>query len=64
MLELGLCESVNNGENGVQPDGVADSGKSVDEEVAELLLSVCVSKLLDRLNYMQECGTSFSASRD
>lgn len=31
-------------------DGVADSGKSVDEEVAELLLSVDVGKLLSRLN--------------
>lgn len=31
-------------------DGVADSGKSVDEEVAELLLSLDVGKLLSRLN--------------
>ncbi len=31
-------------------DGVADGGKSVDEEVAELLLSVDVGKLLNRLN--------------
>lgn len=31
-------------------DGVADSGKSVDEQVAELLLSVDVAKLLSRLN--------------
>ncbi len=31
-------------------DGVADNGKSVDEEVAELLLSVDVGKLLSRLN--------------
>jgi RNA polymerase sigma factor (sigma-70 family) len=31
-------------------DGVADSGKSVDEEVADLLLSVDVGKLLTRLN--------------
>lgn len=31
-------------------DGVADSGKSVDEEVADLLLSADVGKLLSRLN--------------
>lgn len=31
-------------------DGVADGGKSVDDEVADLLLSVDVGKLLSRLN--------------
>ena len=31
-------------------DGVADSGKSVDEEVAQLLLGVDMGKLLSRLN--------------
>lgn len=36
--------------NATVADGVADSGKGVDEEVAELLLSVDVGKLLSRLN--------------
>lgn len=36
--------------DGTVADGVADSGKSVDEEVAELLLRIDVGKLLSRLN--------------
>lgn len=36
--------------DGTVVDGVADGGKTVDEEVAELLLSVDIRKLLSRLN--------------
>ena len=45
-LDAPLCDEV----DATVADGVADSGKSVDEEVAELLLSVDVGKLLSRLN--------------
>lgn len=45
-LDAPLGEEV----DGTIADGVADSGKSVDQEVSELLLSRDVSRLLNRLN--------------